>query len=586
MPTPDTADLELSIAALGHGLGLTMRLIEPDIRHGPFPITLDPTTLLEHLGDMARYGAVLRDAVFADSTARTSFLNCRAAGLSAGKRLRVRLLLPPELQVLRWESLLDPHSGRGLARDGDLLLSRYLSGDDYTSLQRRPKGKLRALVAVAAPNDAQDYNLAPIDAEVETTRVTAALGEIRPTTIAATWRQLSDALRDGYDILYLVAHGTVKGNPPWLYLVGDSGNTDRRHGGALADLLRSLGERRPRLVVLASCESAGDGYADTLATLGPQLALAGVPAVLAMQGKLSIATNERLTPVLFRELLLDGTIDRAVNAARLAVEDRHDWWMPVLYTRLRDGQLWERPESMSISRPPGTPNPFGRRGRIDNPAEFFDREHLLDRIFGELAKGTSLSLVGESQIGKSSLLTMICHHGPQRLSLPKAGFLHLNMQLVRDENDFFAALCDLLELPNCRGFMLARRLEDRRCILCLDEIEKMRKECFSGDEREELRGLADGGNTPLTLVIASRAPLAELFPDKWGNTSPLNSICARIDVPPFADAIARHFIATRLEGTGVAFTAAEIEDLISESGGHPGKLQEAAALLYHQKTGG
>lgn len=346
---PTTADLELNIAPLGHGLGLTLRLLEPDIRHGPFPVVLDQDVLRAKSGDIEAYGAALRDMLFAEPQAREGFIACRAAGLGAGKQLRVRLLLPPNLHHLRWEALLDPHSGRGLARDGDLLHSRYLSGDDYTPLLLRPKGALRALVSVAAPADAQDYGLAPINSVAEATRINTALGELHSTVIIATWAQLSDALREGYDILYLVAHGMLKGDQPWLYLVDEQGNADLRRGGALSDLLRSLRERRPRLVVLASCESAGDGYADALAALGPQLARAGVPAVLAMQGKLSITTNECFAPVLFRELARDGLIDQVVNRARLAVEDRPDWWMPVLYTRLRDGLIWWKHEQPTSS---------------------------------------------------------------------------------------------------------------------------------------------------------------------------------------------------------------------------------------------
>lgn len=346
---PDSAALELSIAPLGHGFGLSLRLLEPDIRHGPFAIELDLTTLRALSSDPEAYGAALSDILFADPAASRAFLACRAASLGAATRLRVRLLLPQELQALRWEAVLDPHSGRSLARDGDLLLSRYLSGDDYTPIQLRPKGQLRALVAVAAPSDAKDYGLAAINAGAEIARISAALGDLRPTAITASWAQLSDALREGCDILYLVAHGALVGGQPWLYLVDDLGNADRRRGEALADLLRTLdAERRPRLIVLASCESAGDGYAGTLAALGPLLARAGVPAVLAMQGKLSAATNERFAPVFFSELLRHGVIDQAANSARLAVEDRPDWWMPVLYNRLANGLLWPT----SSTRPP------------------------------------------------------------------------------------------------------------------------------------------------------------------------------------------------------------------------------------------
>ena len=592
MPTPTYADLELSIAPFGHGLGLALRLMEPDIRHGPFPLALDPHALLGHVHNADAYGAALCAMLFAEAKARAAFLACRAAGLAAGKRLRVRLVLPPDLHTLRWETLRDPQSGRALARDGDVLLSRYLSGDDYTPLPLRPKEQLRALVAVAAPADLAQFRLTPIDATAETARVTAALGTLAHTVIGATWAALSAALRDGCDILYLVAHGKLVDATPWLYLVNEQGNTDRRHGGALAELLRSLKERRPRLVVLASCESAGDGYAAALAALGPLLALAGVPAVLAMQGELSLATNERFAPVFFGELLRDGTIDRAVNMARLAVaDDRPDWWLPVLYTRLRDGQLWAPTgPSQSALRPTHAqvlPNPFGRRGRIDDPAAFFGREELLRRIFEELGKGSSLSLIGEHEIGKSSLLWMIQHQGTTKLALPPDAILQINMQSVHGEDDFFEALCDELRIAPCRGHKLTRSLRDKRYILCLDEIEKMRRDNFSADVRGELRGLADGANAPLTLVIASSLPLAELFSDKLDDkTSPLANICSPLDVTPFTRAEAHAFLETSLRGTGVTFSDDERAELLELSGRHPARLQQAAAALYRRKTGG
>jgi hypothetical protein len=30
-----------------------------------------------------------------------------------------------------------------------------------------------------------------------------------------------------------------------------------------------------------------------------------------------------------------------VTEARSAVRDRQDWWMPVLFTRLREGRIWQ-----------------------------------------------------------------------------------------------------------------------------------------------------------------------------------------------------------------------------------------------------
>ena len=229
------------------------------------------------------------------------------------------------------------------------------------------------------------------------------------------------------------------------------------------------------------------------------------------------------------------------------------------------------------------PNPFGDRGCITNPKRFFDRESILRQILENLHKGSSVALIGEFRIGKSSLLAMLRHVGPKALKLPDEAFLYLDMQPIRNEDEFFEALCDQIDIPTCRGFKLARALRGKRYILGLDEIEKMnRQEHFSRDVREELRGLAGSPDTPLSLVIASRSPLEQLFPDSPGMTSPLANVCVKLDVKPFSSNVARNFLIQRLKHSGITFTEHQISDLIERSGGHPGKLQDEAARLYNE----
>jgi hypothetical protein len=235
---------------------------------------------------------------------------------------------------------------------------------------------------------------------------------------------------------------------------------------------------------------------------------------------------------------------------------------------------------------PSSQHPFGDRGCITDPTRFFDREEILRRMFEGLQRGCSQSLVGESQVGKSSILSMICTQGPQQLQLPQNAFISLDMQCISDEEDFFAALCHELDIvPICRGYELKRKLRNQRYIICLDEVEKMtHPEKFSGDERSELRGLASHPTAPFTLVIASRSPLSQLFPDSPEKTSPLANICCPINVGNFSPDIAKAFIEHRLRGTNVVFTEDQIDDLISRSQGHPARLQEYAAELYDRLT--
>jgi hypothetical protein len=226
------------------------------------------------------------------------------------------------------------------------------------------------------------------------------------------------------------------------------------------------------------------------------------------------------------------------------------------------------------------PNPFGDVGRLTDPARFFDREELLRQIFEELGKGVNLSLVGESQIGKSSLLTMVCALVMKHISPPPDALVYLSLQVVDDEDDLYEELCKELGIESCRGGKLFRALRGKRYVLCLDEVEKMTWDGFTRNVRSQLRGLADGSDAPLKLVIASRSPLSRLFPDSPELDSPLAGICRQLDVGPFPPGVARAFLAHRLRGTGVTFSENDTAALLRETGGHPAKLQRAAADLF------
>lgn len=239
-------------------------------------------------------------------------------------------------------------------------------------------------------------------------------------------------------------------------------------------------------------------------------------------------------------------------------------------------------EITAILRRAASANPFGHMGRITDPAMFVGRRELLRQLFEELGKGANRALVGPAQIGKSSLLSMVQRLGPSQpqLGLPAGDFVYLNLQVLADAGDFFDALCAELGMASCRGYRLERQLRGRRVVLCLDEVEKLQSDRFPIDVREQLRGLADGADSPLTLLVASRAPLEHLFPDAPGLTSPLHNICPQLDVPLFSDAECRELLTARLAGHTVRFSEAEIAELVARSGRLPAALERAAAVLF------
>ncbi len=307
--------------------------------------------------DDAAYGKLLGDALFGSPTVRTAFDTARAAAQASESALRLRLYIDasaPELHGLRWETLRDPIEDRCLLTDETLLFSRYLSSSSFDARRLlRPKSDLRALIAIANPTDIDTYDgMAKLNVGDELSRAKAGLEKTAVTELASggtvTLNNLMAHLREGCDILYLVAHGKLDGSEPLLWLEQETGATQRVSGNELVNALRDV-EQRPRLVVLVSCQSAGTGKQTAtgaegvLAALGPRLAEAGIPAVLAMQGNISIDTARQFMAAFFKELQRDGQIDRAMAVARGAVQGRPDWWMPVLFMRLKSGKIWYTP---------------------------------------------------------------------------------------------------------------------------------------------------------------------------------------------------------------------------------------------------
>lgn len=355
------ADLELTLHRRDSGVyGIDLRFADPaseaDKRlSSSAAIRFDDGALREQSLDPAAYGALLAGQLLGDDEVRTFFGEALAAAQAADTPLSLRLTIGAnagELHSLHWETLRSPGSDAPLLTGEHLRFSRYLSSLDWRPVRLRPQAELRALVVVADPANPADWGVAEIDAAGEVAAARAGLGEIPVTELATrgtvTLANLAAHLREGYDIVHLVAHGLLADGEPHILLEEADGSGAWVPGRELVTRIYELHDR-PRLIVLVSCQSAGSGGDATtqdngvLAALGPRLAEAGVPAVVAMQGNLTMQTAAAFMPVFFAELRRDGQVDRAMAAARGAVRERPDWWMPVLFMRLRSGRIGYKP---------------------------------------------------------------------------------------------------------------------------------------------------------------------------------------------------------------------------------------------------
>lgn len=341
------------------------------------------------------YGDLLQKALFGQEALRSFFSQCRANAGGAGQELRLRVLVDRsavELQNLRWETLCDPErepAGRAfLASNANQPFSRFLYSSDWQRVDLRSKGQLRALVVVANPSELagglelDGQKLAEVDVVGEVRRARAGLAGIPLVEVLesraaepgrASFEILKSQLALGMDILYLVVHGALLSDDPddpaspqrpFLLFEKSDGSYDRVDGNRLLNLVRDLpSASRPRLVVLASCQSGGQGRVPgsepdepersydrgALAALGPRLVEAGVPAVVAMQDNIKMETVRRFIPEFFKDLVRHGQVDKAIAVARSLTHAAgcSDWWVPVLYVRLRGGCLWYEPGFVS-----------------------------------------------------------------------------------------------------------------------------------------------------------------------------------------------------------------------------------------------
>jgi len=346
-------DIEISINRVSEtAYGVEARLWDPEDQAERPPVRgearISRAALEAVLASPAEYSNRLTDQLFEDANVRTFFGEVTNTFDARNCKLRLRILCAPELHRVRWEMLLHPQSRAPLATSEHILLSRFMPTRSWRVAKLRPKAELKALVAVAAPSNIAEYDLAEINAAEECERARIAMAGVEVSELGTseplTLRRLMDAISKGPDIVYLVCHGICQeGSEPRVFLQDDAGEVASVKAAELA-LQFSEVAQLPRLIVLASCESAGsENFTNPMAALSPQLADAGVPAIVAMQSKVGIEAVQAMMPKFFEELVVDGQIDRAMAVARRTVRTQEDAWIPALFLRLRGGRIWYVP---------------------------------------------------------------------------------------------------------------------------------------------------------------------------------------------------------------------------------------------------
>jgi serine/threonine-protein kinase len=252
-------------------------------------------------------------------------------------------------------------------------------------------------------------------------------------------------------------------------------------------------------------------------------------------------------------------------------------------------------------------NPFYNRQRITDPAYFFGRRQEVETLFSAIVTHQCRSLVGERKMGKSSLLTYICHPDAMRkynMDPEKQLVLYFDLEgmVSAGPDEFWIEVLDrllsrlpdgdlaisvqrLLDAGEIR-FMAVRRLLRRvrdagyDIALCLDEFEAMASNPrFETDFYGEMRSLA--GELGLTYITASKRSLYEItFQHSDTLSSPFFNIFSELPLNLLHEADARQILQELSGRAGPALCEEEIQLAFALAGLHPFFLQIAGYHLF------
>lgn len=300
------------------------------------------------------FGTRLYNALFAGEIG-SGLLRSLDAVERVHKGLRIRLRFDQGVAALAdlpWEYLYASPLARPLALSGQTVIARYLEVPQaQPPLQVEPP--LCILALIANPSDAP-----PLQVDQEWQRLQAALQPLIEAGLVtlerlpvATLDALQDRLR-GADIhiLHYIGHGYFDeaANRGGLLLEDGTGRGLMVEADRLATLFHD--HKALRLVLLNACEGARADRHDFFSGTAQTLVRQDIPAVVAMQFKISDKAALTLAREFYEAVADNYPVDAALAEARKAIYldgNDHEWATPVLFSRSADNRILEIPQSPS-----------------------------------------------------------------------------------------------------------------------------------------------------------------------------------------------------------------------------------------------
>ncbi|MFD0204844.1 MULTISPECIES: CHAT domain-containing protein [Saccharothrix] len=318
---------------------------------------------------------------------------------------RTFLCLDPELRRLPWEVARAPHALFVQPDHPFVRVHRRVPGDEPIA------DSLPIRVLVVRGDDDDDIGARDEVREIKRV-VGGAPGRIEAEFLS---RPTESDLKSAYQrvrphVLHFIGHGTRKASTgqPALRIVPPGREAWLLTPTYIADL---LSRPAPRLAILNACRSGETADAVALTDVFLE---SGAAAVVGMQGDIRGTAAALFGGSLYRSLLANEPVDRAVTTAREAVyadtgvsDGARDWILPSLTSRVRPDDVL-----------PDLSATGARAMRIEQQFEkevgaFVNRVHERHKLLKGVDPGAGepverlLLVVGESQVGKTRLLNWL-----------------------------------------------------------------------------------------------------------------------------------------------------------------------------------
>jgi hypothetical protein len=381
------------------------------------------------------FGSTLFGAVFSGSVRDclvTSLSTAKAQG--AGLRIRLRLGSDSGLVNLPWECMYDAVTHEFLG------LRRSMSVVRYVPLTSAPpplavEPPLRILAMVASPreyppldSDRELLNLRrSLDGLISTGQV--VLDPLERPTVPALQERIESV---DYHVFHFIGHGEFDRDAGRgvLVLEDDGGGPELVSADSMGTILQ---QDSLRLAILNACEGGRSSATDPFAGTAQTLVRNDIPAVIAMQFRISDEAAVQFSRKFYGSLAANRPVDTAVFEARTTIATQVntvEWATPVLYMRPDNGRIFDLKPTLGL--------PPSRHQEPDEPPDVVVETDELEQpepvLGGE--RTTPVVPAGPAVAVAAALERVTTDsHGPQtfRLWLDNAGSETTEVHLRADD---------------------------------------------------------------------------------------------------------------------------------------------------------